>query len=302
MHTKTMTTTIYNSIYDLSDLTAEEEKIAINSVRWKVEQMRFFESRDKHQKKRTLLKKILPNFIYVKYSNWLFKKSEPYIYAPISREEYVHHTTQQERYGDLFLIYRHRGDFVMARRYELLSQQDYVSSFECIPRDCFMRNEPDYYLWLMRLKTLYIDLDNVLVDFQSGIDQLDEATRQQYKDHLDDVPGIFAKMLPMKGAVEAFRMLSERYDVYILSTAPWNNPSAWSDKLLWVQKYLGDWAYKRLILSHHKNLCMGDCIIDDRKANGVYKFKGYHIHFGSERFPDWYAVLKYLLPPGGEEK
>lgn len=152
------------------------------------------------------------------------------------------------------------------------------------------------------LQILYIDLDNVLVNFQSGIDQLDEATRQQYKDHLDDVPGIFAKMLPMKGAVEAFRMLSERYDVYILSTAPWNNPSAWSDKLLWVQKYLGDWAYKRLILSHHKNLCTGHYIIDDRTANGVCEFDGEHIHFGSGRFPDWYAVLKYLLPPPGEEK
>lgn len=82
------------------------------------------------------------------------------------------------------------------------------------------------------LKILYIDLGNVLVDFQSGIDQLDEATRQQYKGHLDDVPGIFAKMLPKEGAIDAFRKLSERYDVYILSTAPWNNPSAWSDKLL----------------------------------------------------------------------
>ena len=33
-------------------------------------------------------------------------------------------------------------------------------------------------------------------------------------------------MKPMPGAVEAFEALSEAFDVYILSTAPWENPSA----------------------------------------------------------------------------
>lgn len=46
-------------------------------------------------------------------------------------------------------------------------------------------------------------------------------------------------MLPMADAVEAFQRLSEQYDTYILSTSPWENPSAWSDKLEWVKKYLG---------------------------------------------------------------
>ena len=32
---------------------------------------------------------------------------------------------------------------------------------------------------------------------------------------------------------------TDKYDVYILSSAPWKNPSAWSDKLEWVKKYLG---------------------------------------------------------------
>ena len=145
------------------------------------------------------------------------------------------------------------------------------------------------------MKTLYIDMDNVLVDFQSGIDLLDEATLRAYEGHLDDVPGIFSKMSPKKGAIESFAKLAEHYDVYILSTAPWNNPSAWSDKLLWVQRHLGNLAYKRLILSHHKNLCKGDYIIDDRTANGVCDFTGEHIHFGSERFPNWACVTDYLL-------
>ena len=88
--------------------------------------------------------------------------------------------------------------------------------------------------------------------------------------------------------------LSIVFDTYILSTAPWNNPTVWSDKLLWVKKYLGESAYKRLILSHHKNLNDGHYLIDDRLKNDVDTFKGEHIHFGTDEFPDWDSVSQYL--------
>ena len=64
---------------------------------------------------------------------------------------------------------------------------------------------------------------------------------------------------------------------------------------MWVKKYLGKAAYKRLILSHHKNLNIGDYLIDDRTANGAGEFKGEHIHFKTDRFKDWKDVLNYLL-------
>ncbi|NCG08090.1 MAG: 2-C-methyl-D-erythritol 4-phosphate cytidylyltransferase, partial [Verrucomicrobia bacterium] len=60
-----------------------------------------------------------------------------------------------------------------------------------------------------------------------------------------------------------------RFDSYILSTAPWGNPTAWSDKLEWVKKHLGEVAKKRLILSHNKQLNKGDYLIDDRSRNGA---------------------------------
>jgi len=144
-------------------------------------------------------------------------------------------------------------------------------------------------------KILYIDMDNVLVDFESAVARLDEKTRKKYEGKLDEIPGIFSKMEPMEGAVESFILLSNHFDTYILSTSPWENPSAWSDKLIWVKKYLGSYAYKRLILTHHKNLNSGDYLIDDRTKNGVDEFTGEHIHFDSERFPDWDSVLNYLL-------
>ena len=143
-------------------------------------------------------------------------------------------------------------------------------------------------------KILYIDMDNVLVDFPSGIAQLPKEVMAQYQERLDEVPGIFSFMNPMPGAVESFEELAVLYDTYILSTAPWENPSAWSDKLLWVKRHLGILAYKRLILSHHKNLNDGHYLIDDRTKNGADRFRGVHIHFGTHKFPDWESVVAYL--------
>ena len=37
----------------------------------------------------------------------------------------------------------------------------------------------------------------------------------------------------------------------------------------WVKKYLGSHAKKRLILTHHKNLSLGDYLIDDRITTAV---------------------------------
>ncbi len=144
-------------------------------------------------------------------------------------------------------------------------------------------------------KILYVDMDNVLVDFASGIAKLPKHLQIEYKERIDEVPGIFSLMKPLKGAICSYEKLSSKYDTYILSTAPWENASSWKDKNLWVRKYLGEVAYKRLILTHHKNLNFGDFLIDDRTANGVDQFKGKHIMFGSDDYPNWDAVCKYLL-------
>lgn len=144
-------------------------------------------------------------------------------------------------------------------------------------------------------KILYIDMDNVLVDFKSAFSHFPDETLKAYEGRLDEVPGIFSKMLPMPGAVEAFATLSPKFDTYVLSTAPWENPSAWSDKLEWVKTYLGELAYKRLILTHHKNLNRGDFLVDDRIERGAGKFAGELLQFGKDPFSNWEAVVRYLL-------
>ena len=147
------------------------------------------------------------------------------------------------------------------------------------------------------MKRVFIDMDNVLVDFQSGLDQVSEEIKAEYAGRLDEIPGLFGKMKPMEGAIEAVHELQKHYDLFILSTAPWKNPSAWSDKVEWVTKYLDDVFHKKMVITHRKDLCQGDYLIDDRGKNGTSEFGGEWIHFGSERFPNWESVLDYLLPP-----
>jgi 5'(3')-deoxyribonucleotidase len=148
-------------------------------------------------------------------------------------------------------------------------------------------------------KIVYVDMDNVLVDFPHGIQCLSEEDKIKYKVNYDECPNIFSLMRPIPDAIESYHILAKNFDTYILSTSPWKNPSAWIHKLEWVQKHLGseknDPAYKRLILTHHKNLNKGDFLIDDRDANGAGDFEGEHIWFGKPQFPDWKTVMDYIM-------
>ncbi len=152
----------------------------------------------------------------------------------------------------------------------------------------------------MNKPIVYIDMDNVLVDFPSAFPLVEPEVLRSYKTNKDEIPGIFSLMHPMDGAIDAVYQLAPHFALYALSTAPWENPSAWTDKLLWLKKHFGDGKdnpfYKRLILSHNKQLNSGDYLIDDRTKNGARNFTGEHIHFQTDPcFPDWQSVCDYLL-------
>ncbi len=70
-------------------------------------------------------------------------------------------------------------------------------------------------------------------DFHAGLELIGDELRKEYAGRYDEVPNIVSYLPPVKGAVEAMYALQQsgKYDVYILSTSPWSNPTTWSDKV-----------------------------------------------------------------------
>ena len=152
-------------------------------------------------------------------------------------------------------------------------------------------------------KTLYVDMDGVLVDLEAQVlevlpglrsipwDQQSDAFENAIKRH---APGAFCNAGMIAGANLAWPWLVKHFDVYILSTPMWDHTRSYQDKRLWVEAHLGKSAEKRLILTHNKGLVKGDYLIDDRIKHGVDQFEGEHIHFGQKGFETWFEVMNYL--------
>lgn len=148
---------------------------------------------------------------------------------------------------------------------------------------------------------LYIDMDNVLADFGGYVKHsLDEVLKRETED-LDEIPGIFAQFPVVKGAKEALAELQEKFELYILTTSPWNNPTALQDKHNWLKLHFGKMFHKHVIFTHQKNLCIRPkaWLVDDRPNHGAYLFGDHWLHFGKDgKYKTWEDVKVYLLKQG----
>jgi len=146
------------------------------------------------------------------------------------------------------------------------------------------------------LKIVYIDLDGVVADFVTAIENHPSRNQAPYDSHPDTIPNIFLNLGTIPGAFDAVNKLLDdsRFEIYFLSTAPWNNPSAWTDKRIWLENIFGNKISRRLILTHRKDLLKGNFLIDDRPNNGAANFEGKILKFSSSAFPDWGSILSEL--------
>lgn len=156
---------------------------------------------------------------------------------------------------------------------------------------------------------LYIDMDGVVADFQAAVDYYhpglnigDVVSEEIYavrKMKVENVclenNRIFRDLPIIPGGTQAIRELRRHFDIYFLSTPMWIVPHSFMDKRIWLEKHFGSWSHERLILTARKDLCIGEFLVDDRLRNGVDRFTGEHIHFATEKFPDWPSVTNYLL-------
>lgn len=154
-------------------------------------------------------------------------------------------------------------------------------------------------------KILYIDMDGVIANFDKAINKIvpdlplgdghDYEIRSKMVDKIvTPLNQFFQELEPIEGAIEAVEILKDKYDVYFLSTPMSAVSHSYTGKKEWIEKHFGEWANKKLILTHRKDLCIGDILIDDRHRNGAIDFKGEFIWFGYPTFPNWESVLKYL--------
>lgn len=146
-------------------------------------------------------------------------------------------------------------------------------------------------------KILHIDMDGVIADFEGYI-----KSKQPNIDWIDNQVDIFCEANPrvfrdlpvIEGTVESVNFLKNHFDIYFLSTPMWHVPHSYKDKRLWIHDVFGDWSKNRLILTKHKDLIIGDYLVDDRTANGADRFLGELLQFRTEIFPNWQSVVDYL--------
>lgn len=133
---------------------------------------------------------------------------------------------------------------------------------------------------------LLLDMDEVVVDFtRAWIDRFREKTgislnREDWEAWdlkrilPDDVfhgfvatlrePGFFRHLPPMDGAIEGIKELNEQYDIVFLTAS---SQYAYNDKYHWIEEHLSFVNKPNLILTHRKDLVIGDYLVDDAPHN-----------------------------------
>ena len=135
---------------------------------------------------------------------------------------------------------------------------------------------------------IYIDMDGVLANFDKAAE---EHPSNGIKGFRPDLTLDFSKFEPMPGAIKAVQELIDMgHELFIATTPPWNHPDSWGQKRDWVEKNLPK-LKKKMVLTHRKDLLIGDILIDDSMWRGQPDFQGTWFHFGDNGM-DWKYVIE----------
>ena len=97
---------------------------------------------------------------------------------------------------------------------------------------------------------------------------------------------------PVNEAVRGFRTLCQSYDVYLLCQ---------QDRQEWIDRWLDVPAWNRVIVGTHKELLLGDYLIDAHSnRDGADGFLGTLMEFGEEPFRNWAQTLEFFERLGGQ--
>ena len=103
------------------------------------------------------------------------------------------------------------------------------------------------------------------------------------------------------GMPKAVAVLAQSYDIHIVSSVDYNFPEECRSVFEWCESNLGVPVWNRVEISNHKNLLLGDYLIDaEPDTCGGRDFMGTLIHFGSAAFKTWEDVLTFFSRLGGQ--
>ena len=90
-------------------------------------------------------------------------------------------------------------------------------------------------------------------------------------------------------------MLSANYDIHLAVPMCYNAPEAFAEAVRWCEANLGVPVWNRVSGTSHKNLLLGDYLIDaEPEMGGAKDFIGTLIPFGTDAFKTWEEVLAYF--------
>lgn len=143
-------------------------------------------------------------------------------------------------------------------------------------------------------KRLFVDL-NLLVDFSHAVENSDESVCKERENVFDIDSQRLPELFAVQEAMDATRRLNGYFDLYIISNVPWRNLS----NLTYMRKLADVFGEEcfcgRLVLADCKNVLKGNYMISKKDCRGVEAFEGELIEFGGDMFPDWDAVIAFLL-------
>ena len=142
---------------------------------------------------------------------------------------------------------------------------------------------------------IYIDMDDTICDFETDFQKKRIPNKVEFPHSLY---GFFRELTPIKGAVDTIQdwfNRPEHFDVWFLSRPSVMNPSCYSEKAEWIDRYFGQIGLERLVLATDKSLVKGDYLIDDEINCGQLEFEGKHMRFGeNHEYKSWRQIKEYF--------
>ena len=136
-------------------------------------------------------------------------------------------------------------------------------------------------------KIIYVDMDGVISDF-------DKAAKEGGWTHRPDLKVDFRNLEVVPGAKDALLRLNQDFDIFIATTPPWSRPDMWGAKRDWIVEHF-PWLKRKMVLTHRKDLLIGDILIDDSRWRGPPDFQGDWFWFNKDwKTHNWEACLEWI--------